>query len=519
MAIPSPLITTVDMVNRPSVRLCEFQRVRIVEGDEVPLDGLQYVTRTEADLVQASAARFGCSRPREWFSIVRTGGVSYLKAGCWVGVLGVGRLRLEVLPKIGTEEEGVAERPVEIPQSEQIDILEMLRVAERLPLKLKSVHGGQSLDEMMQSVLRWFMQEINSAMNLGLIRGYREIRDDLSSVKGRLDPTRQWINKCMRKPLVACVYDDFSQDTRLNRILKAGLRSAMGLAVDSGLRYSIRTTLSALEDVTSVEVSAKQAREYTPTRREQRFLALLGVAGFILESKSPDPVNPLRHDSAESPPTVGMMINMEKLFEDYAYKILKSGSGTFGGRLRVNGYDVSAQEHDREAKCVIRNKNPEEALFGLKPDLLFREPNTNRVVLVADTKWKRISPPAETAQSSPDEVVKVGTFGVRQADVYQLFAYSEYFAEQKTPSDVVLIYPQDPRSEPSVGRSGKVSKNDIKLSALPSVGTIDWEFCPSSRREGKSAKLIIKLFPLPVRGVETVTVDMPTYRDTSSQLR
>lgn len=482
------------MVSRPTVRLCEFQRVRIVEAGETPLDGLQYVTKAEADLIQASSARFGCSRPREWFTIVRSRGVSYLKAGCWVGVIGVGGLRLEVLPKIGTEEEGVADHPVEVPEAEQIDILYMLTVTGRLPFKLRSVVGGQTLGETLEAILRWYMQEINSAMNLGLIRGYQEIREDVPSVKGRIDPARQWFNKCMRKPLAACIYDDFTQDTRLNRILKAALRAAMTQARDPGLRYSIRTTIAALEGISDVGVTPRHARAYALVRREKRFSALLGVAGFILENESPDPLNPLKNDAVKSPPTVGMMLNMEKLFEDYAYKVLKTG-----GEFAVDGFDVSAQEHDREAKCVIRNKNPTEALFGLKPDLLFRDSRSGRVALVADTKWKRISPPAEPSPEAQDEVVKVGTCGIRQSDVYQLFAYSEYFAEQKGPSDVVLIYPQDPRSDPTASRSRKISKNNIKLSALPSVGTIDWEFSPSSRRDGNCAKLIIKLLPLPVR--------------------
>ena len=487
------------MVMRPPVRLCEFQRVRIVENDENLIDGIQCVTRSEADAIQVSAARFGCSRPREWFSIVRTGGVSYLKAGCWVGVLGVGRLRLEVLPKIGTEEEGVADLPVEMSAGEQIDILEMLTVTRKLP-KLKSVFGGQPLDKMLQAVLRWYMQDINSAMNLGLIRGYQEIRDDLPSVKGRIDPTRQWINMCMRKPLAACVYDDFTQDTRLNRILKAALRSAMSQACDTKLRYSIRNTISALEDISDVRVTATHARSYSLARREQRFAALLSVAGFILENESPDPVNPLKDDQLKSPPTVGMMINMEKLFEDYAFEMLKSGGGSFGGRFKIHDHKVIAQDHDRDANCVIRNRKPAESLFGLKPDLLFRD-SSGRVALVADTKWKRISPPAESNPVAGEEVVKVGTFGIRQADVYQLFAYSEYFADPKVPSNVVLIYPQDPRLEPAVRSSDEQPSNDINLRALPSVGSIDWEFCPRSRNEGKLAKLIIKLFPLPLVGV------------------
>jgi 5-methylcytosine-specific restriction endonuclease McrBC regulatory subunit McrC len=275
----------------------------------------------------------------------------------------------------------------------------------------------------------------------------------------------------------------------------------MSQALDPSLRYSIRTTISALEDISDVRVTATHARSYSLARREQRFAALLSVAGFILENESPDPVNPLKDDQRKSPPTVGMMINMEKLFEEYAFEMLKSGGGSFRERFKIHDHVVIAQNHDREANCVIRNRKPAESLFGLKPDLLFRD-SKGRVALVADTKWKRISPPAESNPVSGEEVVKVGTFGIRQADVYQLFAYSEYFAEPKTPSDVVLIYPQDPRLEPAIGDDAELAKNDIKLTALPSVGKIDWEFCPRSRSEGKPAKLIIKLFPLPLLGAK-----------------
>ena len=484
---------------RPPVRLCEFQRVRIVENDDDLAKSAQAVTKAEADVIQRSAARFGCSRPREWFSIVRSEGVSYLKAGCWVGVIGVGQLRLEVLPKIGTEDEGLADPNGGLIVGDQVDVLEMLVVTGKLPSGLKSVVGGQSMDRMLEAILRWYMQDLNSAMNLGLLRGYRERREDLASMKGRVDPARQWMNKCLRKPLVACVYDDFTPDTRLNQILKAGLRAALALARDPGLRYSIKSTLSALEEVADVSISGAEASAYKLGRREQRYTALVSVAGFLLEGETPDPFNALRESDLKIPRTVGMLINMEKLFEEYVYVMFKSGGGHFGERYVIPKHDISAQEHDRRAHCLIRNRNPEEALFGLKPDLLFRDAPGGKVVLVGDTKWKRISPPSFDARvASSEEVVKVGKFGVSQSDVYQLFAYSEYFGESNGPSDVVLIYPQNPRVEQVEVDVSSPRTNDITLSALPSVGTIDWEFSPKSREGRKSAKLIIKLFRLPL---------------------
>ena len=479
------------------VTICEFQRVPIAAPDDSVVADSYYVTPEEADSIQQASGRFGCSRPREWFSIIRTGGRSFLKAGCWVGLISVGELRLEVVPKVGTDEEGVALGPPAV-SAQAIDLMEMLVVTNKLPSRLRAVRGGQGMERMIDSVLRWYMQSMNSAINMGLIRGYCELEGDHPSFKGRLDTNRFWINKCLRRPLVACKFDDFIEDTVLNRILKAGLRSALSLAASLGLKYSIKNTLSVMDGVADVSFTPKHARGYALSRREERFAALHSAACFFIEGLSPDPVSPMKLAQPKITKAVGVLFNMEKLFEDYVFKMLSVGGKSQGRRFVVPGHVISAQEHDRKASALVWDRPSGSNYFGLKPDLVFRDESSSDIVLIADTKWKRINDQVSSDSAKAEEVVKVGSLGVRQADVYQLFAYAEYFGTKARAVDVVLIYPQDPRLESTANCEAALGFNDIGLKALPSVGKIGWEFIPKSRPPGQRANLRIKVFPLPL---------------------
>ena len=68
--------------------------------------------------------------------------------------------------------------------------------------------------------------------------------------------------------------------------------------------------------------------------------------------------------------------------------------------------------------------------FPVRPDLYVK--TTEGHIIVADTKWKRLDPSGGN------------TYGIRNADAYQLLAYSEVFQGQDGRRDVVLLYPELP---------------------------------------------------------------------------
>ncbi len=89
-------------------------------------------------------------------------------------------------------------------------------------------------------------------------------------------------------------------------------------------------------------------------------------------------------------------------------------------------------------------------LFRLKPDLVFGTAGTKNV-LIADTKYKRISP-------------KSNDYNVDQADIYQMLAYSMRFGSKKA----VLIFPED-RKAGSTDQNLEFHGQDIALR----IGTVN----------------------------------------------
>ena len=102
---------------------------------------------------------------------------------------------------------------------------------------------------------------------------------------------------------------------------------------------------------------------------------------------------------------------MNVLFEEYAARLLARA-------LAGTGLSVSVQGGHRD--CLFQGETGQ---FRTRPDLVIRQ--GPRIVLIIDTKWKRM-----TQIDDPKQ-------GVRQSDVYQLLAYSQVY---ECP-DVVLLYP------------------------------------------------------------------------------
>ena len=118
---------------------------------------------------------------------------------------------------------------------------------------------------------------------------------------------------------------------------------------------------------------------------------------------------------------------METLFESYMQHWLAA-------RL-LPGHLLRAKQGDRYlAKLVLKSEAGSEAepsarrgFFRLEPDLsIWRD---SRCMAILDTKWKRLND-GPTRKS----------YGLSNADVYQIFAYGRRYIEDR--GELVLIYPR-----------------------------------------------------------------------------
>lgn len=127
-----------------------------------------------------------------------------------IGTIGLGDVQLVVQPKIPT-----------------LHLLHLLAEAQQLPrasAERAELDGDKAFFVL---VVRWFLDRCEELLRRGLCRDYEPTTCDLAFARGRIHilPTTRSI--LAGRPLLRCTFDDFSEDTSLNRVLKAAARHVL----------------------------------------------------------------------------------------------------------------------------------------------------------------------------------------------------------------------------------------------------------------------------------------------------
>ena len=181
MITPSPLLT------------CrEWKNLRVPDDlTEAEADRLH-------DLAEHSARRLKLPKNAVLTRIHRG-----LKAGQVVGTLVIPGKTLEILPKIDGEDSNVRKA-----------LVRMLAVAYNLRVvdgKLAALAVQQH--DLLELLVRLFADQLLAAVRRGLPRRYISHEEDLKLLRGKLNVTRQITYLAFRPDLLACRFDELSEDT------------------------------------------------------------------------------------------------------------------------------------------------------------------------------------------------------------------------------------------------------------------------------------------------------------------
>lgn len=323
---------------------------RLTEGQT--LDGID-LTVAEATALNSSGLVKAVPSDRGW----------RVTAEYWVGTVARGDVVVRVAPKIGA-----------------VQVLRLLAMAEgAADLRVDGEQVAVADDSDLSAVLaRMFVQEAETALGPGVLRGYRTEDQTLPVLRGRLRIRDQYLRRLGQLHPLEVTVDEWTVDTPENRLIRSAavaLRGLPGLPadVDTDLRRVDRMLAEA-----SLLVRGAALPPWQPTRLNARLHALLGLADLTL-----------RHLSVESAvgDTVvhGFRVNMAHLFERLVARLLIEEDPAWSAQTTL--------PLDRAGTLVIR------------PDLVRHD--ATGWTSVADTKYKVL-----------DEAGKVSN-----ADIYQLVTY------------------------------------------------------------------------------------------------
>ncbi|MBC8151693.1 MAG: McrC family protein [Bacteroidetes bacterium] len=307
--------------------------------------------------------------------------------------------QLEILPKITTT----------LPTM-RLALLQMLRHVQDSPFRqLGTAHVKAAHLPLREVLITAFLADVAPVVAQGLQRAYVPTEATLPVLRGKWRMAEQIRRHVVHAERFAVEYDAFTADIPPNRLLKACLQFVAPRARTIANQTRIRQLLFALDEVpASGRVRDDLQAAQTGNRLLLRYSPVLRWAEILLLNRSIG-VSAGRHL------TLALLFPMERVFEAYV---------AAGFRRVVPADELTIQE----SSAHLVEEHGGRPTFRLRPDLIIRRPNQ---LIIVDTKWKTIH--GTGAGDAPD----AGTYGIEQADLYQLYAYGKKY----NATELVLIYP------------------------------------------------------------------------------
>lgn len=322
-----------------------------------------------------------------------------VKFASYCGVICIGNLSLEILPKIyGKETEPGACRKA---------LIKMLVKARKLKLR----RGGMANIALQKHALLdvfilHFCDQLHAELMQGMIRNYVVRNENINVLRGRLRVEQQFKLNLAHRERLYCQYDELSADNTHNQVIKNVLRLMMKMSTGVMARKQLSELLMRFDAISDVNADLQTVDSLTFNRSTSRYELIFKQCRWFMQGLHPDVL--VGRDSC-----LTLLFDMNRLFESCVANVFRKLAWANGKRMREQG----------PQKYMVIRGDQNEQLFLMKPDMVFLDTN-NQIEAIADAKWKML-----------DEREK--KLGIAQSDLYQMAGYATRYGVDR----LALIYP------------------------------------------------------------------------------
>ncbi|MEU8102196.1 hypothetical protein AB0C18_00545 [Nonomuraea muscovyensis] len=298
------------------------------------------------------------------------------------------RFRLKAKRTIGAARLGLGDGVVQLRIAPKVPVDRLLYLLTYTPDRAdwKSEQIDAAIrPELFPAIAIGFVRTAEQALVPGLLTGYRHREATSMTLRGRLRVSSQLRTRPGLALPLEIAYTEHTPDVSENQLLLGAIRRLCRLpGLTPPILSRLRRLDAALEDITAPAPGAP-IPVWTPTRLNRRYVPALRLAEIVLRGASFEYTDgrPIRVD--------GLLINMEKVFEEFLAKALGALlERQLGGRAKPQ-----SRNHFLDDKRQLR----------LKPDLVHWLPNltgTPCPAIVVDAKYQH---------------------GLERANLYQMLAY------------------------------------------------------------------------------------------------
>ncbi|MFD2514187.1 McrC family protein [Pontibacter locisalis] len=349
----------------------------------------------------------------------------------YVGVLQVGHLTIEVLPKADKSEDKGKWRSVLIGMLKAVGVFD-IQAPSTSDLRLKS-------NSVLDLYFTLFLQEVEYLLHRGLVKKYRKTDHNTTALKGSIKFAQHIQKNLVHQERFYVRHTTYDVQHQLHQILYKTLLLLKNINTNAALQSKVGSLLLNFPEQQDVKVTEATFEKITFNRKTESYRKALDIARLLLLNYHPDVSKGRNH-------VLALMFDMNLLWESFVYVSLRKGL-----QREKSGFIIQDQVHKYFWKPEHGSRSK------IKPDIVINKSRPDCVVL--DTKWKNLN----GYNPSPD-------------DLRQLYVYHEYYRAKK----VALVYPGAAQSSRS-GRylcqdTGSLTDKECSIVSLPVTDNIDtWQ--------------------------------------------
>lgn len=334
--------------------------------------------------------KFNELHQNKYFTIIHNG----IRFGSYVGVIQIGGLTIEILPKADNNENADKNLWQNI-------LLNMLKICKKI--QVESISETQ-LKKRYHSILdvyfELYLNEVEKLVKKGLIKKYRKNQSNQNALKGKLLFAQNIQQNLVHKERFYCEHQVYDKNHLLHQILYKGLL-VLKTFVNDNLKDKLNRLLFEFQDIENINIQKKHFDKIIIDRKNKDYQKAIDIAKIIILNYSPS----LNYGNEN---LLTLLFDMNALWEEYIFRILQ--------KHKTDEIEVSFQNSDK----FWENKR-------IRPDIVLKTQNETFVI---DTKWKIIE-----ANNPSDD------------DLKQMFVYNLHWKAEKT----LLLYPKTNQIDSNFG--------------------------------------------------------------------